>query len=388
LVDALLGDLDALRNEKIIKVNANGYIAGIGIAVVDNESGQPTGQVVILADKFAIVTPGNDPDEAPKVPFIVGQVGNQSTVGINGQLVVNGTILGQAIVAGTITADLLTVGQLSAISADMGDLTAGTMRTGTAGDRVEISDTGTFRIWAGSGLKTAANAKFYFDENGNAVFAGTLAAVNGVFTGTLDGVDGIFTGTVYAENIIGDVIDRLAYNELTVAVHTVHWFDRDGGKNQYFSVEYAKKLAINPALNVYFDIATVVVLAASFPRYLSLNNIGFLLIANTMDARMTLDYNWRITVNGITAYESPTVSITGGQNNVMISPTRWMVEGALRNIPIEILEDQNVTVKAQIIFTASPWTSGLAYNGAFLARTPGLKLMDAYKKASEGISYS
>ena len=272
LLEALQNDIDALRNEIIIKVNENGYVAGIGIAVVDGDSGLPTGQVIVLADKFAIVTPNNDPNEAPTIPFIVGRVNGVTAVGVNGRLVVDGTIYGNAIVAKEITADHLFVGELSAITADMGDVTAGTFRTGTSGSRVEISDQGPFRIWMGSGTKTTDNANFYLDADGNAIFRGTLAAVDGVFTGTLDGVDGVFTGTVYAENIIGDVIDRLSYHEP------------------------GRLIKSSAVIDTFYTSDVVSIAKSNFSRNVKIEGVNFIIYIDPPSTTVFLEYTVSLTI--------------------------------------------------------------------------------------------
>ena len=107
--------------------------------------------------------------------------GNTIIVGtVNGNAIVAGSITGNEIAANAITANKISVSNLSAISANMGTLTSGTIQTDSSPNtRVEISSTGNFPIWYGSNAKTEANAKFYLDNTGNAVFAGTLQAAGG-----------------------------------------------------------------------------------------------------------------------------------------------------------------------------------------------------------------
>jgi len=394
LFEALQQDIDTLRNEIIIKVNENGYVAGIGIAVVDNDSGNPTGQVVILADKFAIVTPNNDPNEAPKIPFVVGRINGNLTVGINGQLVVDGTIVGRSIAAETITADHLTVGQLSAISGDMGDLTAGTMRTGTSGIRVEISDQGPFRIWMGEGTKTTDNALFYLDEDGNAIFRGILAAAGGVFTGRLDGVDGIFTGTIYAEKIVGDVIDRLVFNERRVGSKLVYQFIYVnvtttvivsgingtsvgsgfgiGMGDIPFTVEYGKKLSSTIPVNSNILAYTLHIDAGNFVRTLVASHFNCAIVPHGVGGEYNTDYTITVKVNGSTVFsERISGSVRHALDNYIIG---------IRDIAITITPDIEATVQYYVKIHS------LAYPAA-LYRTPGSKKIDLFKSSSEGITY-
>lgn len=79
------------------------------------------------------------------------------------------------IAAGAVKADNIDVSQLSAITADMGTVTAGTVKTteGT-GIRAEISSSGSFPLWLGTGAKNANNGVLYMDSSGDVVFKGRL----------------------------------------------------------------------------------------------------------------------------------------------------------------------------------------------------------------------
>jgi hypothetical protein len=77
-----------------------------------------------------------------------------------------GQITGVKIAADAVDADKINVTTLSAITANMGTVTAGTFKTADSGYRVEVSDTGGFPIWYGTGTKTAGNALFYVDTSG------------------------------------------------------------------------------------------------------------------------------------------------------------------------------------------------------------------------------
>lgn len=139
-------------------------------------------QVVYETDLFAIVSPRAEGDAGLRVPFIVGTVGGVSTVGIDGKLVVDGTITADAIRAGSVTADKISTLSLSAISANLGTVTAGSLDVGNASWKVRISDTGyplQFRNVA------SGERRFYFDDQGNAYFKGTIEATAGTFAGTI-----------------------------------------------------------------------------------------------------------------------------------------------------------------------------------------------------------
>lgn len=90
-----------LLSQWTLKLNTNNHIAGVGLML----DGEGNSEFEILADRFAVVNPDNEGDGV-KYPFIVGDVDGVSTVGINGDLIVDGTILTRHIATETITADM------------------------------------------------------------------------------------------------------------------------------------------------------------------------------------------------------------------------------------------------------------------------------------------
>lgn len=167
-----------------IRINAgdpaNPVIAGIAL------SSTPEGSdFVVQADRFAMMLPADGYGNR-RYPFIAGVVAGVPTVGINGDLVVDGTI----------TANKIKTNTLSALSVNAGNIAGGTFRTHTlnsAGEiidphefRAEISNVGSWPIWVGSGAKNGDNGVFWVDRRGNATFRGDIAAgnVKGVFQRT------------------------------------------------------------------------------------------------------------------------------------------------------------------------------------------------------------
>lgn len=90
-------DVDGLKAEYTVKLNANGRVAGIGLMLA--ESG--FSEFAILANKFQVINPSAE-GQTPAVPFIVSSVGGSSQVGINGNLIVDGSILAAGIGANEI----------------------------------------------------------------------------------------------------------------------------------------------------------------------------------------------------------------------------------------------------------------------------------------------
>lgn len=172
-------DADGLLNaEYTIKVNANGHVAGMGVAVSGGASGVITSEIIMLADKFAIVTPGALLGEIPNIPFIVGNVNGVPTVGVDGQLVVDGSITANHIAAGEIYGTHLFGDTLSVLKGDLGEINAGTFRT--ADDpawRTEISSVGNLPVWYGAGVKAEATGRFYLKNDGSMVIRDHNSAV-------------------------------------------------------------------------------------------------------------------------------------------------------------------------------------------------------------------
>lgn len=238
-------DTNTLAASYGVRIDLNGYVTGFGLLATrrDSEGDLETtsefdSAFVIRANRFAVVYPdqvGAPPNPNPVIPFIVGMVDGVSTVGINGALVVDGTITARHIQAGTIGASEINADQVWAriVSADRvfssvlatrndlshrvvisgdgsttsqfplwigkgavggpdslflvervgadanlklsGDLIvsgAGRFRTGGGGARVEIGGSDGFLLWAGTGVKNTANAKFYFDDDGDLYIRG------------------------------------------------------------------------------------------------------------------------------------------------------------------------------------------------------------------------
>ncbi len=176
---SMYGQWSAAYSVRIAGQTADGRQVVSGIAMSANAT--QGSDIVFMADRVGIATPVTDANGKfidVKVPFVVGTVGGVSTVGINGQLVVDGTI----------SANKIKVTSLSAVSANMGTVNGGTFKTHTLdanGDivdpnefRVEVSNLGNWPIWVGSGVKNENNAVFWVDRSGNAKFSGKVTAPN------------------------------------------------------------------------------------------------------------------------------------------------------------------------------------------------------------------
>lgn len=132
-IQQLTESVDGYAGKWSLSLNANGRVKG-SITLNGNQEKTELG---ILADKFIIVHPTADGTTIQA--FVVGLVNGVSTVGINGNLLVDGTILARMIAAGAITTDKLAAGsvtaakiavsELAALSADLGTVTAGRIQS-------------------------------------------------------------------------------------------------------------------------------------------------------------------------------------------------------------------------------------------------------------------
>jgi hypothetical protein len=155
-------------------INGTPVVAGIGLGV--SSTGGST--FTVLADRFAFASPAGG--GIVRYPFVAGRVGGVDTVGITGQLIVDGSI----------TAQKISTNSLSAISANMGEVNGGIFRTYSLDAWGNVINPGEFRVeitnnpndpwpfWIGSGVKNANNAVVWFDRGGNAAFNGTIRAQN------------------------------------------------------------------------------------------------------------------------------------------------------------------------------------------------------------------
>lgn len=91
-------DISGVKAQYFIKTDVNGHIAGFGVA---NDGA--TSEAVFLVDKFAVVTPG----QTPKVPFVIAPLNGVDTVGIDGNMVVDGSIAARTLDAEIITGAFL-----------------------------------------------------------------------------------------------------------------------------------------------------------------------------------------------------------------------------------------------------------------------------------------
>lgn len=173
-ITTLTTSVDGLGAQWGVTINVNGRITG----AVRLDSGATSSTFAVLADKFIVVHPSANGTTIQA--FIVGLVNGVSTIGVNGNLLVDGTVIARTIgasaittdkldagavtaakisagaietdklaasavtadkiAAGTITADKLAVTSLSAIAANVGTVTAGVLRSSDSKFKIDLTN--------------------------------------------------------------------------------------------------------------------------------------------------------------------------------------------------------------------------------------------------------
>lgn len=121
--------IDEINGKWALDITENGRVRG----AITLDASQAQSVFGILADKFIVVHPSDD--NTTVTAFVVGLVNGVSTVGINGNLIVDDTILARH----------LAVNTLDAVSANMGTLTTGKIQS-SDGKFVIDCDNKTIRI--------------------------------------------------------------------------------------------------------------------------------------------------------------------------------------------------------------------------------------------------
>lgn len=123
--------IDEIEGKWSLSISENGRVTG----AITLDGSQTQSTFAVLADKFIVVHPSVDGTTLQA--FIIGNVNGVTTVGINGSLIVDGTILARHIAVGT----------LSALTANLGTVTAGVVQSADGSSYWNL-DTGEFVIGA------------------------------------------------------------------------------------------------------------------------------------------------------------------------------------------------------------------------------------------------
>jgi hypothetical protein len=122
-----------------VTVNVNGHVEGIQLV----NGGQSNGSFTVTADTFQVAFPAaGGGDGNPTPVFTIGTIAGVPKVGINGDLILTGTI----------TASMMNVGSLSAISVNAGDIKAGTLSNPNSAKMMIDLNQGFIDIFDDSGI--------------------------------------------------------------------------------------------------------------------------------------------------------------------------------------------------------------------------------------------
>lgn len=168
-INSLANSVNGVEAQWGVSVNVNNRITG----AIRLDADLTTSTFAILANRFEVVHPTNN--GLTQTVFVVGNINGVPTVGINGNVIVDGSVLARhiaansitaneiqanaitsskinadavtanKIAAGSITADKINVSTLSAIVANLGTVTAGVVQSADGKSRWNLT-TGEFVI--------------------------------------------------------------------------------------------------------------------------------------------------------------------------------------------------------------------------------------------------
>lgn len=220
-VQAHSESINGLEAQYTVKVDANGKVAGFGLATTP-KNGTPESNFIVNADRFGIGATGKE----DVFPFVVDTQKNR--VGINGELVVNGKAVVDNLNAGDIHGDKITANTLDANRLKAGSVTAREIGAGAVtareiganavtADKIKVADLSAVSSNLGSITGGSLNIG---DGNFTVSSDGILTANNAVIRGRIEADSGYFNGTVRASSIEGDVMKahRLRWTEGNVWV--------------------------------------------------------------------------------------------------------------------------------------------------------------------------
>lgn len=196
-VQAHARSINGLEAQYTVKVDANGKVAGFGLATTP-KNGTPESGFIVNADRFGIGATG----KADVFPFVVDTQKNR--VGINGELVVNGKAVVDNLNAGDIHGDKITANTLDANRLKAGSVTAREIgANAVTADKIQVADLSA----VSSNLGSITGGSLNIGEGNFTVSSdGILTANNAVIRGRIEADSGYFNGLIKASRIEGDVM--------------------------------------------------------------------------------------------------------------------------------------------------------------------------------------
>ena len=169
------GDITSLQGQYTVKIDANGAVAGFGLASTSTSLGTNESEFYVNADRFAIMRGGSD-TTAAVAPFVV----QATPTTINGQTVPAGVYMDAAFIKnasitsakiGSVNANSINAGSLNANFISGGTIDASQVNIAGVGTGLNISSAST-----GSRMAIASDHIKIFDGNTLRVQLGNLSA--------------------------------------------------------------------------------------------------------------------------------------------------------------------------------------------------------------------
>ena len=142
---AVADRLSGLSAKWGIKVTAGDKVAGISL---NNDGAESS--FIVLVDKFAVALPTG---AGVKYPFVVGSIEGTPTVGIDGNLVVDGTILTRALSAESVTADKIKAGAITSDRIAAGAITADLINVGVGRNLLSNSTWLDYNVYSATNMQ-------------------------------------------------------------------------------------------------------------------------------------------------------------------------------------------------------------------------------------------
>ena len=117
-INALTNSVNGVEAQWGVSVNVNNRITG----AIRLDADLTTSTFAILANRFEVVHPTNN--GLTQTVFVVGNINGVSTVGINGNVIVDGSVLARHIAANSITANEIAANAITSSELNAGAVTA------------------------------------------------------------------------------------------------------------------------------------------------------------------------------------------------------------------------------------------------------------------------
>jgi len=216
--------IDGIKGKYTIKIDNNGYVSGFGLAS-DYNDGNPTSAFVVNADYFRIAKPGH-----PEViPFSVGEIDGASVVGINGAVIIDGSIKARSLDADIVTADNVVAHSITADEITLGGITTECLAP-NAVTLVRSYNNDVSQLFTSTNYETFASLL-----NQDTTGKPTLCMLNCSYAITTEGISNIVVGL---------------YRDTTIIQE---WAFTANGSTRCLSISYLDNLCVGEH-NYYFKI--------------------------------------------------------------------------------------------------------------------------------------